>query len=90
MSTLSSQLDGLYELEQAQKQAEAAVLAKANEIFPVGALVWFEKFGGQIEAEVTCLSFHRTRIVRNVVTGKEYRIELYDLTREHYRTKKGN
>lgn len=89
MSTLSSQLDELYKLEQAASKAEAAVVTKAGKIFPVGSFVCFEKFGGEIEAEVLASGFHRNFRIRNLVTGKEYRIGLYDLTREHYKGREG-
>ncbi len=80
MSELSHQLDELYELEEAATRAEDAVRSRAHEIFPVGKIVWFNKFGGEIEAEIIRHgSLRRTFVVQNVVTGKRYGIGLYDL-----------
>jgi len=72
--------DELKKLIAEKKEIEEKIIKKANKLFYVGAPVYFEKFGGYIEGRIIWQSDFSPRFkIRNMSTGKEYFVELYDL-----------
>ena len=67
-------------LRKARALLNKQIIAAGKKAWPVGSTIHFKKWRAEIEAEVLDVSdFNEVLLVRNNRTGKEYRIDYYDL-----------
>lgn len=71
----------LRDLIETKKELSKEILKVANEAFPIGARVIFDKWGGRIDAIIkNQRDWGDPRFfVKNLNTGNEYWVDLYDL-----------
>lgn len=50
-----------------------------GELFPIGSIVCFDKFGGSITAEIVAHRWLHDFEVRNIHTKKQYCVRLFDI-----------
>jgi hypothetical protein len=73
-------LKRIQNLRKARAVLTKRIIAEGKKTWPVGSIVHFEKWGGIIDAEILDVSdFNEVLLVRNNRTGREYRIDYYDL-----------
>lgn len=68
----------------ASKKAHEAKLAAMRKALPVGRIMTIERGRGRFDVEIIGVSeWHDTIFVRNLRTGKEYRLAAFWFLREH-------